>query len=153
MSRVASVAQNGIPPVEDVPKPKPQTNLDTPEAQSHRRMLMVSGMTGMASPDMTPEERSSFENGKLAGAVSVPVVAGATAGATLAAPSVADAVGLAKEYAEYYGQEVGEKLAEFGKAHPIAAKAAGVYTSWLATHIASKLGVPMPRLLKRLADL
>ena len=58
-----------------------------------------------------------------------------------------------KEYAEYYGKEVGEKLTEFAKAHPTAAKAAGAYTSWLATHIASKLGVPMPHLLKTLADL
>src|SRR5260370_42625400 len=56
--------------------------LSPDEQASQTRQLLVSGLTGMPTPNMTPEDRAQFEKGKAAGAVSVPVVAGATPGAT-----------------------------------------------------------------------
>jgi hypothetical protein len=46
----------------------------------------------MPSPVMTDQEKQQFEQGKAVGAVSVPIVAGATAAAT-AAPSIVEAAG------------------------------------------------------------
>jgi hypothetical protein len=64
----------------------------SPEEQaSQTRQMLVSGLTGLPTPNMSAEDRASFEKGKAAGAVSVPVVAGATTGATAIAevlPSV-----------------------------------------------------------------
>ena len=61
------------------------------EKASQTRQMLVSGLTGMPTPNMTAEDRAQFAQGKAAGAISVPVVAGATAGATAIAevlPSV-----------------------------------------------------------------
>jgi hypothetical protein len=64
----------------------------SPEEQaSQTRQMLVSGLTGLPTPNMSAEDRASFEKGKAAGAVSVPVVAGATTGASAVAevlPSV-----------------------------------------------------------------
>jgi len=64
----------------------------SPEDQANQtRQMLVSGLTGMPTPNMTAEDRANFEKGKAAGAVSVPVVAGATTGLTAiseALPSV-----------------------------------------------------------------
>jgi len=64
----------------------------SPEDQaSQTRQMLVSGLTGMPTPNMTTEDRANFEKGKAAGAVSVPVVAGAATGLTAiseALPSV-----------------------------------------------------------------
>lgn len=46
---------------------------------SNTRQMLVSGLTGMPTPNMTEQDKASFERGKMAGAVSVPVVAGAVA--------------------------------------------------------------------------
>jgi hypothetical protein len=67
---------------------KPQAPAANPEdAASNIRQSMVSGMTGMPTPNMTDADKASFERGKAAGAFSVPLVAGATLAAT-AAPEV-----------------------------------------------------------------
>jgi len=55
---------------------------------SRTRQMLVSGLTGLASPVMTDQEKQQFEQGKAAGAISVPAVAAVTAGAT-ALPEVA----------------------------------------------------------------
>lgn len=61
----------------------------SPEDQaSQTRQMLVSGLTGMPTPSMTSEDRASFERGKAAGAVSVPVVAGATTGASAVAEAL-----------------------------------------------------------------
>jgi hypothetical protein len=49
--------------------------------------MLVSGLTGMPTPNMTEADKASFARGKAAGAISVPVVAGAALGAS-ALPSV-----------------------------------------------------------------
>ena len=46
---------------------------------SNTRQMLVAGLTGMPTPNMTEADRASFEKGKAAGAISVPVVAGALA--------------------------------------------------------------------------
>src|SRR5262249_40210335 len=81
-----------------VPVSQPQVTLDlstsvplnqgsAEDQASQTRQMLVSGLTGMPTPNMTAADRASFERGKAAGAVSVPLVAGATVGAT-AAPEV-----------------------------------------------------------------
>ena len=53
----------------------------SPEEQaSQTRQMLVSGLTGMPTPNMTADDKASFERGKAVGAVSVPAVAGVTAG-------------------------------------------------------------------------
>ena len=49
--------------------------------------MLVSGLTGLPTPNMTEADKASFARGKATDAISVPVVAGATVGAT-AAPEV-----------------------------------------------------------------
>lgn len=49
-----------------------------PQQQSQTRQMLVSGLTGMPTPNMSPQDQESFQQGKAAGAVSVPLVAGAT---------------------------------------------------------------------------
>lgn len=72
---------------QDKPVAKP-----SPEDQaSQTRQMLVSGLTGMPTPNMTDEDKKSFAKGKAAGAISVPIVAGATVGGTevaAALPSV-----------------------------------------------------------------
>ncbi len=92
------------------------------EQASQTRQMLVSGLTGMPTPNMTDDDKKSFAKGKAAGAISVPVVAGATIGATEAAPLLADKIGYAKELAEYYGKEGVEAVAKMASEHPIAAK-------------------------------
>jgi hypothetical protein len=78
---------------------------------SRMRQMLVSGLTGMPTPVMTAEERQQFQQGKVAGAVSVPIVAGATLGATAAAEAVPSVVNTAKT------------VASWAKANPIKAAA------------------------------
>ncbi len=70
-------------------KPAPAKPVISPEEKaSQLRQSLVSGLTGMPTPNMTPEDREQFEKGKAAGAISVPVVAGATTGATAIAEAL-----------------------------------------------------------------
>ena len=50
--------------------------------------MLVSGLTGMPTPNMTAEDRASFEKGKAAGAVSVPAVAAGTTGVSAIAEAL-----------------------------------------------------------------
>ncbi len=83
--------------------------------------MLVAGLTGMPTPNMTAEDRQSFERGKAAGAVSVPIVAGATAGAT-ALPEVVPSF-----------VEKAKAVAEWAKANPI--------KSVVIAKIADELGI------------
>ena len=77
---VSDIAKNGVP--DNTP---PSTEIpDTPEEQSRTRQMLVGGLTGMPQPVMNDQERSEFQQGKVAGAVSVPVVAAGTIGGTMA---------------------------------------------------------------------
>jgi len=61
----------------------------SPEEQASQDLQsMVSGLTGMPTPNMSVEDRAQFERGKAAGAVSVPLVAGAATGATAIAEAL-----------------------------------------------------------------
>ncbi len=46
---------------------------------SNTRQMLVSGLTGIPTPNITEQDKASFERGQMAGAVSVPIVAGAVA--------------------------------------------------------------------------
>ena len=70
----------------DAPEPSPE------EQQSKTRQMLVSGLTGMPTPVMNDQDKAEFARGKAAGAVSVPLVAGATAGATAGASALLPAV-------------------------------------------------------------
>ena len=95
----AIVAQQGaIPPPPDgsaivaQSQPTGQSTSPSPDDKaSNTRQMLVSGLTGMPTPNMTDADKASFARGKAAGAMSVPVVAGATIGAT-AAPEVIPSV-------------------------------------------------------------
>jgi len=51
------------------------------EQQSQTRQMLVSGLTGMPTPNMTEQDKADFASGKAAGAISVPAVAGVYLGA------------------------------------------------------------------------
>jgi hypothetical protein len=75
---------------------------------SETRQMLVSGLTGMPTPNMTAADRTSFAQGKAAGAVSVPLVAaGVTGGAATAE----------------FGPQVIKAVQAAAEAHPIVAKA------------------------------
>jgi hypothetical protein len=62
-----------------IPKP-PASEFDQAQESAHQnRMSALAGLTGMPTVNMSPEDQQSFQQGKAAGAVSVPVVAGAAA--------------------------------------------------------------------------
>src|SRR5438552_13653395 len=81
------------------PQAAPQ---QTPEDQaSQTRQMLVSGLTGLPTPNMNDADKASFARGKAAGAVSVPVVAGATLGATAAPELLPSIVDKAKAVAQW----------------------------------------------------
>jgi hypothetical protein len=88
-----------LPPGYTVEPPKDEA--------SETRQMLVSGLTGMPTPNMTAQDRQDFASGKAAGAVSVPLVAGATTAAGLAAE---------------FGPGALKVVTEMAKAHPTAAK-------------------------------
>jgi hypothetical protein len=63
--------------------------------------MAVAGMTGMPTPNMNDADRASFARGKAAGAISVPVVAGATLAASAAPELVPSVVDKAKAVVEW----------------------------------------------------
>jgi hypothetical protein len=84
--------------------------------------MLVSGLTGMPTPNMTEQDRQNFERGKAAGAVSVPIVAGATVGAT-ALPEVVPSV-----------VQKAKAIAEWAKANPIKSVAIAKIADELGVH-------------------
>ena len=95
--------QSDLSPLEQLAAMKPQEAAKaTPEDQaSNIRQSMVSGMTGLPTPNMTDADKASFERGKAAGAVSAPIVAGAALGATAAPELVPSVVDKAKAVVEW----------------------------------------------------
>ncbi len=89
---------------------------------SQTRQMLVSGLTGMPTPNMTDADKASFARGKAAGAISVPVVAGATLGATAAPELVPSVVQKAKS------------VVEWAKANPIKSIAIGKIADELGIH-------------------
>ena len=110
---------------------------------------------------LTPEQRQAAIDKetatmpkKTAQTLGAAATIGAVAGSTPAIAAVgSDVAGLAGEYAEYYGKQAGQLLKQIATEHPKAALAAKAYGTWLAGHVASKLGIPMPKIVKVLADL
>jgi hypothetical protein len=60
--------------------------------------MLVSGLTGMPTPNMTATDRQQFETGKAAGALSVPAVAGAVVAPEAIQPVEDALAGFAKSY-------------------------------------------------------
>jgi hypothetical protein len=89
------------------------------EAQSNTRQMAVAGLTGMPTPNMTEDDKASFERGKATGAV--------TATAVSAAPLVAEAAG-----------PIGT-AAKWVKDNPVLAG--------IGYHVARELGIPLPKML------
>jgi len=73
----------------------------TEDQASQTRQMLVSGLTGLPTPNMTDADKASFARGKAAGAISVPVVAGATLGATAAPELLTSIVDKAKAVAQW----------------------------------------------------
>ncbi len=112
---------------QSTPTGSPQA--DPAQEASNTRQMLVSGLTGMPTPNMTEQDKASFARGKAAGAVSVPVVAGATVGAT-AAPALAGTAERFLQISEKALEHLGENYPQLTK---LAAKlgygagAAGAY--------------------------
>jgi hypothetical protein len=90
----AAASSSGLSPLEQLEQSADTTQAppSNPEQDaSNTRQMMVSGLTGMPTPNMSDADRASFERGKAAGAVSVPVVAGVTTGAALLPEAVGGA--------------------------------------------------------------
>jgi len=69
-------------------KAEAQVKLNPEQQASNTRQNAVAGMTGMPTPNMSDQDRASFERGKMAGAVSVPLATG-----VMAAGPLMDAIG------------------------------------------------------------
>ena len=65
--------------------------------------MAVSGLTGIPTPNMSAEDKAEFEQGKAAGAVSVPVVAGAVA-ATSAIPAAESFLQISEKALEHLAE-------------------------------------------------
>ena len=90
---------------EEMPQPKNTapavSQWDREQEQGHQlRLSALAGLTGMPTPNMSDQDRASFQQGKAAGAVSVPLVAGATTAATTGAlgATAAALAPIAKKY-------------------------------------------------------
>lgn len=69
-------------------KAEAQIKLNPEQQASNTRQSAVAGMTGMPTPNMSDQDKASFERGKMAGAVSVPLATG-----VMAAGPLMDAIG------------------------------------------------------------
>jgi len=74
----------------------PLSQWDAQQEEGHQnRLSLLAGLTGMPTPNMSEQDKVSFERGKAAGAISVPLVAGATvAGASGALVPIAKRYGI-----------------------------------------------------------
>ncbi len=126
----AAPASN-LSPLEQLEQMQPtqQTKANPEQEASNTRQMLVSGFTGMPTPNMTEQDKASFESGKAAGAVSVPLVAGATVGAS-AVPEIAGTAERFLQISEKALEHLGENYPQLTK---LAAKlgygvgAAGAY--------------------------
>lgn len=85
---------------------------------SQDRQMLVSGLTGMPTPNMNEQDRQNFAAGKAAGAVSVPLVASATAGGVAALNYLAP-------IAEHISGQILEHGTELATKYPNFVKLAG----------------------------
>ena len=126
-SQQAAPASN-LSPLEQLEQSAPKTpptqttSIDPAQEASNTRQMLVSGLTGMPTPNMTAADKASFERGKAAGAVSVPIVAAGTAGATAAPEIIPQVVQKAKA------------VAEWAKANPIKSVAIAKIADELGIH-------------------
>ena len=95
--------------------PNAQPEVSPEQYASDTRQMLVSGLTGMPTPNMTEQDKTEFQQGKAAGAISVPAVAGAyiAAHAALSAGIPALVTALTKGTVS---------LGEWAVEHPTAAK-------------------------------
>ena len=83
MAATVSTSANGNPFDEPLMSEKAEAQAQAnaaanPEQEaSNTRQMALAGLTGMPTPNMSEADKASFEQGKAAGAVSVPVVAAA----------------------------------------------------------------------------
>jgi hypothetical protein len=61
--------------------PNAEPEVSPEEKASQTRQMLVSGLTGMVTPNMTEQDKTEFAQGKAAGAISVPAIAGMYLGA------------------------------------------------------------------------
>jgi len=85
------------------------------EQQSQTRQMLVSGLTGMPTPNMTDQDRAEFAEGKAAGAISVPAIAASYLGAHAALSAGISALVPALTKGTV-------ALGQWAEAHPLAAK-------------------------------
>jgi len=96
----AGLVPNAAPGAVDISAglvPKPAVSQwDAQQEEGHQnRLSALAGLTGMPTPNMSEQDKVSFERGKAAGAISVPLVAGATvAGASGALVPIAKRYGI-----------------------------------------------------------
>src|SRR5438552_11791704 len=118
--------QSDLSPLEqlgqDVQKQQGAPKKSSEDDASQTRQMLVSDLTGMPTPNMTEADKTSFAKGKAAGAVSVPLVAGATLGAT-AAPEILPAV-----------VNKAKAVVEWAKANPIKSVAIAKMADELGIH-------------------
>jgi hypothetical protein len=98
----ASPAQPKLSPLDQLEQQQAQPQ-STPQSSddkaSNTRQMLVAGLTGMPTPNMSDADKASFAKGKAAGAVSVPVVAGATLAAS-GIPEIVQAAGSIAKWAK-----------------------------------------------------
>jgi hypothetical protein len=88
---------SGLSPLDQLlaSPPAAQPAASAQDEASNTRQMLVSGLTGMPTPNMTDADKASFAKGKAAGAVSVPLVAGAAvAGSSGALAPIAQRFGI-----------------------------------------------------------
>ena len=93
-----SDVQVSVNPSDVTPNPPPGYTLEQPDAASETRQMLVSGLTGMPTPNMSAQDRQNFASGKAAGAVSVPVVAASTIGAEFAPATIKAVTAMAQAH-------------------------------------------------------
>jgi hypothetical protein len=71
-SPAQSQGQDSLSPIEQLmqtkDQPAAQPTVDPAQDASNTRQMLVSGLTGMPTPNMTEQDKASFANGKAAGA-------------------------------------------------------------------------------------
>jgi hypothetical protein len=118
---------------------KAQQQAQQAQQQSDVRTNMTRAMSGQQLAN--PEEQQKLEKGKKAGMID----AAATA---LTGPASEWSLTKLSSAAPSIGAVIGEQAAK----HPLISKAVGTYASWMAVHLAHKLGLPLPKILEAIGE-
>jgi hypothetical protein len=102
---------------------------------------------GAAERAMGQEEGDNKAQAKAALRQTIAATGETAAGVLGAAPLAAGI-----ESASAAGAAGKEMLTQLAKEYPTAAKAVKMYTSWLAVHMAHKMGVPLPKVLELIGE-